>query len=488
MDSAADHDHWINAKSVRPRNGARISRYSPADGRLIANAAAGTAEDVREAARAARDAFDRGPWTSYSGAERGERLGRLADLMQRDREGLARVEAEEAGKPIVAARMEIGVAIGLTRYAASLAWNISGRLITQGGPGRFGLVIQEPRGVAGLIVAWNYPALCLMQKLPYALAAGCAVVIKPSELTAGTTLMIARLASEAGVPDGQINVVIGTGEVVGEALTSDTDIAMISFTGSTRIGRRVAAKCATGGKHCSVELGGKGANIIFADADIDAAVEATYLGFTFNKGEECCSSARILVEREIAPLVTEKLIARSRKARIGMPLDETTDMGPMIHAQHLARVLDYIAKAKLEGGHLLTGGEQLREGDLAMGCFLPPTLFDHVTPAMTIFREEIFGPVACIVTFDSIDDALRLANDTEYGLANGVWTRNIDRALTVVARLRSGMVYVNTYFETLPQLPLGGLKASGAGHENGPEGLGEFLQTRSAFIRSQTPQ
>jgi len=480
------HDHWINSKSVAPKDGARIARYSPADGRLIANSAAGTAQDVRQAVAVARNAFERGPWTSMSGAERGERLVRLADLMQRNLEALATVEAEEAGKPIVAARMEMGIAITLTRYAASLAWNIAGRLLTQGGPGKLGLVIQEPRGVAGLIVAWNYPVLCLMQKLPYALAAGCAVVIKPSELTAGTTLMIARMASEVGIPEGQINVVIGTGEVVGEALTSDPGVDMISFTGSSRVGKRVAAKCAAAGKHCSLELGGKGANIIFADADIDGAVEATYLGFTFNKGEECCSSARILVERTVAPIVTEKLVARCRKARIGMPLDEHTDFGPMIHAQHMARVLEYIAKAKAEGAHLITGGAQLRDGSLAGGSFLPPTLFDLVTPGMTVFREEIFGPVACIVPFDSTEEAIRLANDTEYGLANGVWTSNIDKALAVVSRLRSGMVYVNTYFETLPQLPLGGLKASGTGHENGPEGLQEFLQTRSAFIRSKT--
>jgi len=486
MSSVPTHDHWIRGRSVGPRDRARIPRYSPADGRLIANAAAGTAQDVKEAVTAARDAFERGPWTSLSGAERGERLGRLADLMQRNLEALARIEAEEAGKPITAARMEMGVAIGLTRYAASLAWNITGRLLTQGGPGRFGLVIREARGVAGLIVAWNYPALCLMQKLPYALAAGCAVVIKPSELTAGTTLMIARMASEVGIPDGQVNVVIGTGEVVGEALTSDSAVDMISFTGSSRVGKQVAAKCAASGKHCSLELGGKGANIIFADADIDAAVEATYLGFTYNKGEECCSSARILVERAIAPQVTEALVARCRKARIGMPLDDQTDVGPMIHAQHMARVLDYIAKAKAEGGRLITGGAQLREGDLARGCFLPPTIFDQVTPRMTVFREEIFGPVACIVGFDSVDEAIQLANDTEYGLANGVWTSKIDTALAVVARLRSGMVYVNTYFESLPQLPLGGLKASGTGHENGPEGLQEFLQTRSAFIRSRS--
>jgi betaine-aldehyde dehydrogenase len=282
--------------------------------------------------------------------------------------------------------------------------------------------------------------------------------------------------------------VIGTGAVVGEAMTSHPDIDMISFTGSSRVGRQVAAKCAMQGKHCSLELGGKGANIIFADADIDAAVEATYQGFTFNKGEECCSSARVLVERSVADTFTEKLVARCGKAKLGMPLDEATDMGPMIHEQQMQRVLGYIARGKAEGARLLTGGERRRVDGLGKGYFLPPTLFDRVSTDMTLFREEIFGPVACIVPFDSLEAAVQLANDTEYGLANGVWTTNIDKALTVMRRLRSGMVYVNTYFESLPQLPLGGMKASGSGHENGPEGLREFLQTRSAFIKIKTPQ
>ena len=482
-----NHDHWIDAQPVPPHNNSRLERYSPADGRLLAHVAEGTAEDLQRAAAVARRAFDTGPWRRMSGAARGEVLARLADLMQARSEDLARLEAEEAGKPITAARMEMGISVTLTRYAASLAWGLSGRLITEGGPDKLGMVIQEPRGVAGLIVAWNYPALCLMQKLPYALAAGCAVVIKPSEFTPGTTLMIARLASEAGVPPGQINVVMGTGAVVGEAMTSHPDIDMISFTGSSRVGRQVAAKCAALGKHCSLELGGKGANIIFADADIEAAVEATYQGFTFNKGEECCSSARVLVERSVAESFTAKLVARSGRAKLGMPLDEATDMGPMIHEQQMQRVLGYIAKGKAEGARLLAGGERSRINGLEKGYFLPPTLFDQVNPGMTLFREEIFGPVACIVPFDSLEATIQLANDTEYGLANGVWTSNIDKALTVMRRLRSGMVYVNTYFESLPQLPLGGMKASGTGHENGPEGLQEFMQTRSAFIKIKTP-
>ena len=393
------------------------------------------------------------------------------------------LEAEEAGKPIAAARAEVEYGIDLTRYAAAQAWDLSGRLLSDSGSDGLGLVLNQPRGVAGLIVPWNYPVVCLMQKLPNALAAGCAMVVKPSELTAGTTLAIARLAEEAGVPAGQVNVVIGTGDVVGEALTSHPDVDMISFTGSSRVGRIIARKCAEALKHCSLELGGKGANIVFADCDLDAAVEGAFLGFTINKGEECCAGGRILVERSIEKEFTDHLTARCESARVGRPMDEETEIGPLIHEQHLDRVMGYIAKGRDEGACLLTGGERATGENLDNGWFVPPTLFAGVTPEMTIFREEIFGPVACIVTFDSFNEAVELANDTSYGLANGVWTSNLDKAIAVTRRVRSGMVYVNTYLETIPQLPFGGMKESGIGRENGAEGLQEFLETRAAYIR-----
>lgn len=480
------HDQWIEGESLPGGDGARLERTSPFDGRPIASVALGSASDVDRAVRAARRAFDTGPWARMSGIERSEALGRLANLIEARHEELARLEAEEAGKPITAARMEITVCVRLTRYAATLAWDVSGRLSTDAGPDKIGMVMRQPRGVAGLIVAWNYPALCLMQKLPFALAAGCATVVKPSEFTPGTTLLIARLAEEAGIPKGQINVVIGTGDVVGEALTGHAGVDMISFTGSSRVGRRVAARCAEQFRHCSLELGGKGSNIVFADADIDAAVEATYVGFTFNTGEECCSSARILLEESIAAEFSQKLVARCGKARLGAPLDEATDIGPLIHAEHFERVMGYIAAGKADGARVLTGGERATADGLAEGFFVPPTLFADVTPGMSIFQDEIFGPVACIATFKTVDEAVSIANDTIYGLANGVWTSNIDKAMTVMRRLRSGMVYVNTYFESLPQLPLGGMKASGLGHENGVEGLQEFLETRSAFVKLKT--
>ncbi len=477
------YSHWINGGKVPPSNNIHLERHSPADGTLLASYPEGTAEDAAAAVASARHAFDGGAWRDMAGDARGAILMRLADLMEQNAETLARLDAEEAGKPIQAARKEVGISVGLTRYAASQAWGVTGRLMTDSGPEKLGFVMHQPRGVALLIVAWNYPLLCLMQKLPYALAAGCSVVVKPSELTPGSTLEIARLAEEAGVPAGQINVAVGTGPAVGDALTTAPGIDMVSFTGSTAVGRRVAKICADNFKHCALELGGKGANIIFADADIDAAVEATFFGYVFNKGEECCSSARILVEASIAEEFSAKLAKRSERVTMGHPLDEETDMGPLVSEAQLERVLGYIGKGKKEGARLILGGARRVGGAYDAGYFVPPTIFADVTREMTVFQEEIFGPVATISTFETLDEALALANDTDYGLANGVWTKDFDKAMVLVRQLKGGMTYVNTYLESIVQLPLGGMKQSGMGHENGIEGLKEFLETRSAFFR-----
>jgi acyl-CoA reductase-like NAD-dependent aldehyde dehydrogenase len=480
------HDHWIDAKAYASASGIRLERRSPGHGAVIASVAAGGETEVKMAVAAARRAFDEGQWRDMPGSARAEILGRLAGLIEANAEEFARLEAEESGKPIQSARAEVAYSLELTRFAISLAYGISGRLMTDSGPNKLGLVLQQPRGVAGLILPWNYPLVCLMQKLPFALAAGCAAVIKPSEFTPGTTLLVAKLASEAGVPAGQINVVIGTGPEVGEALTSHPDIDMISFTGSSRVGKHIATKCAANLKHCSLELGGKGANIVFADANLDAAVEGAYQGFTINAGQECCAGSRILVESSIAGEFVERLKARCAKANLGMPLDEKTDIGPLIHEQQLDRVMGYIASGKTEGARVATGGERAVTGDLGKGLFVSPTVFVDVKPSMRIFKEEIFGPVACVSTFDNFEEAISIANNTVYGLASGVWTSSLDKAIAVTRRIRSGMVYVNTYLETIAQLPFGGMRESGIGRENGTEGLQEFLETRAAFVRLNT--
>ncbi len=408
--------------------------------------------------------------------------------MERDLEVLARVEAEEAGKPVRAARGEVGWGIELVRYAASLAWNLSGRLFADGGPHALGMVIHRPRGVVGLVLPWNFPIVCLLQKLPYALAAGCSVVIKPAELTSGTTLIIVRLLKEAGVPDGVVNVVTGTGGVAGEALAAHKGIDMMSFTGSTAVGRRIAGHAAAKLRPAALELGGKGANIVFADADLDAAVEGVVAGFTINKGEECCAGSRVLVEASIATNFAERLARRAEKVKVGAPLDDDTEMGPLVSDVQLRKVLGYIEAGLKDGARLLTGGRKMDETALSKGHYVAPTIFADVSPEMSIVREEIFGPVTVIVPFSTVGEAIGIANDTSYGLANGVWTSDLNKAMEVIRALESGTIYVNTFLETMPQLPFGGLKDSGIGKENGIEGLMEYMSTKSAFIRLKTAQ
>ena len=480
------YGHWINGASTSAIGGASIQRRSPYDNRHLATFALGSAEDVSVAVHAARKAFDHGSWRDLPGSERAKVLGRWAEFLQSKIEMLAEIEADEVGKPIGAARGELEYGIDLLRYAASLAWNIQGRLITGEGADKLGIVIQEPKGVVGVITPWNYPVVCLMMKIPFALAAGCSIVVKPSEFTSGTTMEIAALATDAGLPDGVFNVVTGTGADVGEAITGNRGIDMISFTGSSAVGRHIAQRAADTMKRVSLELGGKSANIVFADADLDEAVEGALQAFIINQGEECCAGSRLLIERPIADEFLARLVKRAESVRLGDPRDASTELGPMIHEAQLNRVLGYIEKGRQEGARLLTGGVRLSGAAYDAGYFVPPTIFVDVKPEMAIFREEIFGPVASAVTFDTLDEAVEIANDTTYGLANGVWTSSLDKSMAVIKKLRSGMVYVNCYLQTIPQLPFGGMKESGYGRENGDEGLLEFMEVKAAFAKLRT--
>lgn len=480
------HDPWISGRPQDATGLERMIRNSPATGAPLASVALSTPETVDAAVRAARASLDSGTWSGLAGSARAKVLTRFADLMERDLESLAALEAEEAGKPIRAARGEVGWGIELVRYAAALAWNLSGKLFTDAGPESMGMVLHAPRGVVGLILPWNFPIVCLLQKLPYALAAGCSVVVKPAELTSGTTLALARLLTEAGLPDGAMNVVTGKGSSVGEAMSGHAGIDMMSFTGSTAVGRRIAEHSARALRPVALELGGKGANIVFADADLDAAVEGVVAGFTINKGEECCAGSRVLVEASIAEDFAARIAARAREIHLGAPLEDSTDMGPLISEAQMARVLDYIEQGRRDGARILTGGARVTEGALAHGCFVAPTVFADIRPDMSIVTEEIFGPVTVVIPFSSTEEAIRIANDTVYGLANGLWTSDLNRAMAVIRALKSGTIYVNTFLETLPQLPFGGLKESGLGKENGIEGLMEFIETKAAFLRLKT--
>ncbi|MEI9402547.1 aldehyde dehydrogenase family protein [Mesorhizobium argentiipisi] len=474
---------WIGGKWAATASEDVVERCSPATSEPVARFSLAGPAEIDDAAASAHSAFLKGAWSELPGSVRAKVLNRWADLIADNRTRLARIEADEAGKVISAATAEIEWSIELIRYAASLAWNLPGRLINGEGPGKMGLVSYEPYAVVALIVPWNYPMVTLFQKLPYALAAGSSVVVKPSELTAGTALECAVLAQEAGIPNGVINVVPAVGEKVGAAICDSPFIDMVSFTGSTRVGRLIASHATSKLKKVALELGGKGANVVFADANIEAALDGALAGFTINQGEECCAAGRLFVEAPIFDEFIQRLSAKAGQMRLGTAEDQDASIGPLIHKQHLDKVVAYITDAQREGARLVSGGRRPQDDHLAKGCFIEPTVLVGVTPEMTAFREEIFGPVVCAMPFSTEKEAVELVNDTAYGLANGVWTNDLSRALSFSRQMKSGTVYVNAYLETLPQLPFGGMKDSGLGRENGPEGILEFMQTKAVYLK-----
>jgi acyl-CoA reductase-like NAD-dependent aldehyde dehydrogenase len=460
-----------------------IERRAPGTGVRVAQVAAGTAADVDTAVRAARTAFDRGVWSNATGFHRAAVLHRVADLIDAHAGLLARLDAEEGGKPLRLAEGDIAGAAMLTRYAAGLAMQMHGSTYTNHDADFTGLVLREPAGVAGLITPWNFPALTLCQKLPFALAAGCTVVAKPSELTSGSTLEIGRLALAAGLPEGVLNVVTGDGRA-GQALAEHPGVDVLSFTGSTRTGRQVVGASRGNLKRLSLELGGNAATIVFADADLDDAAAGVTFGAFFNNGECCVSQARLLVQDSIADEFLAELAIRTRRLRVGQPLDRSTDVGPLIHDGHLDAVLGHIGVGREQGARVLAGGARATGGALLSGHYVEPTILDAVTPAMTAFREEIFGPVLTVTRFHDADEALALANGVEYGLANSLWSKDIDKVLPIAKRLRSGTVYVNTAIDAPPTMPFGGYQFSGVGREMGQAGFEEFTELKSVNIRT----
>jgi len=472
------YGNFINNAS--PEATSWIERLSPSSGHLVAKFAEGQADDVDRAVQAARAAFDMGPWPHMDAAGRASVLQRVAALVSDNLERLARIEVEEVGKPIRFARQDVATVVALFNYAAGLAMQLHGLAYSSIGANRTGIILREPVGVVGLIIPWNFPVETLAKKLPFALAAGCTCVVKPSELTSGTALELASLAMEAGMPPGVMNVVTGYGHIAGTALSAHPGIDMLSFTGSTRVGRQVIARAGEHLARSSVELGGKGATIVFQDADLDAAADGALASVFFNQGECCVAGSRLLVQREIADSFLAKLVGKAKDLRVGDPFLETTDLGAMIHRQHLDRVLGYVDAARREGATQLCG-DVMPPGE---SLFMKPVVFDHVEPSMPIFIEEIFGPVLSATRFDSLQEALALANQTDYALANSVWTSNIDTAMVFTKRLRSGIVWINTALDGALQLPFGGNQSSGFGRELGEAGIEEFTTLKSVLIHT----
>ncbi|MFF2251428.1 aldehyde dehydrogenase family protein [Streptomyces sp. NPDC058142] len=476
------YHHVINGAD-HPSGAGSIARHAPDTGELVAEFASGDADTVERAVTAARTAFDEGPWPRMTGADRAAVLRALAASMERDRDHLARLDAEESGKPIRQALANVDASVALTQHAAALALSAHGDSHTNLGSDFTGLVTREPIGVAALITPWNFPLLLLAQKLPYALAAGCTVVVKPSELTASSTVEVARLAHEAGLPTGVLNVVLGAGSV-GQALAESDAVDMVSFTGSTATGGKVIEASRHGAKKLSLELGGKAASIVFDDAEFEDALDGVLFAGVFNNGECCVAGARLLVQDTIADRFLEQLVARMEKLRVGATTSPATDIGPLIHAEHLQKVQSYVDGALAQGAKPLTGGAPLTGPGFDDGHFYPPTVLDAVTETHTVFQEEIFGPVITVTRFQDANEAVRLANGVRYGLGNSVWTKNIDTALTVARALRSGTVWINTTIDGAPQLPSGGVKESGYGREMGQAGFEEFTELKTVQIRS----
>ena len=461
-------------------NGEMIERRSPAHGVLVSRVPRGSAEDAKSAITAARTAFDMGKWPHETASNRARVLLKVADLIDQDRELLALMDTLESGKPIAQARGEIEGAADIWRYAASLARDVSGDSYANLGADRLGIVLREPIGVVAIITPWNFPLLIVSQKLPFALAAGCTCVVKPSEMTSSSTLHLAQLLGKAGLPTGVCNVVIGYGPEVAAPLTSDPEIDMVSFTGSTRVGRAAMAAAAPTLKKVSMELGGKNPQVIFPDADMDAALDAVTFGAFFNAGECCNAGSRLLLHESIAEEFLSELSKRAAQVKVGDPLDEDTKVGALISREHLGKIEDDLRAAHEAGANLRVGGERLPSD----GLFMAPTIVSGVTPALAIARAEVFGPVVVALTFKTTDEAISLANTTDYGLSASVWSRNIDTAVAVGRGVRAGTVWINTFMDGTPELPFGGYRQSGIGRELGRNAVKDYTEEKTIHLHN----
>ena len=478
----AEVRHLIDGAWQDSGDGATFERRSPAHGLVVTRAAKGAAAEAEAAIAAARAAFDDGRWSGLSGKDRATLLLKVADLVDRDRERIARTETLEAGKPIAQARAEIEGAADLWRYAAALARTLSGDSHNSLGPDMLGLVLKEPIGVVSIICPWNFPFLIVSQKLPFALAAGCTAVVKPSEMTPSTTVMLGELLLEAGLPAGVVNIVLGYGQPVGAILSTDPRVDMVTFTGSTGVGKAIVAAAAPTLKKVALELGGKNPQVIFPDADLDSAVDAVVFGVYFNAGECCNSGSRIIVHVDIAEEVTRRVVALSRKVAFGDPLDEATQVGAIVSPDHQAKIDAHVKGAIAAGATLRLGGGPLSVPGLA-GQFYQPTVIADVTPDMAIARDEVFGPVLSVLTFRTLDEAVALANDASYGLSAGVWSENVHTCLAFARAVRAGTVWTNTWMDGFAELPFGGVRESGQGRELGRYGLEEFLEVKTVQMR-----
>lgn len=467
---------WTDAAS-----GKTFASINPATGAVLTHLADGDARDVDRAVHSARAAFESGPWAEMSASDRGRILWKIGDLIDKYNEELGTLETLDNGKPIFeSCQVDMPMVAEVFRYYAGWATKIHGETVPVRGP-FLNYTLREPLGVVAAIVPWNFPLLLASWKVAPALACGNTVVVKPAPWTSLTALRLAEIAQEAGLPAGVLNVITGSSDDLGRALVRHPEVAKIAFTGATMTGQEIARVSADTLKQVTLELGGKSPNIVLADADIDGAIRGATIGIFYGKGEVCAAGSRLFVDRKIHDEFVEKLADRAKKLQPGDPLEPKTKFGALVSESQMNKVLGYIEKGKAEGASLVAGGARSEFGS-GKGWFVEPTVFDNVKNDMTIAREEIFGPVLAAITFDDIDEAVREANKTPYGLAAAVWTRDIGKAHRIARRLQAGTVWINTYNNYDPAAAFGGFKMSGYGRELSMHALDSYTQVKSVWV------